>query len=237
MVVGLGAFPARAPHTRPVKLAATAPPSSSELVSLVGVVQGEYEVPAGAVSALEMGFDEAGVSAVTLWARVPHYVSGMPFPEAGAALIDGLVKLTGVAFDSMGLYGAGDTTRHEIDQLVARSVDHQAMVRELEESVDEAEGNALGLEEVSVGGRDRGRARAVPARRTLLIRAPGRRQPRVRSGTCRGGGAARSSSSATTACGRPRPRTTRSCRSSRRPAQPSGSSWARASPWPLPAIR
>jgi predicted ATP-grasp superfamily ATP-dependent carboligase len=151
MVVGLGAFPARAPHTRPVKLAATAPPSSSELVSLVGVVQGEFEVPAGVVSALEMGFDQAGISAVSLWARVPHYVSGMPFPEAGAALIDGLVKLTGVTFDSMGLYGAGDNTRHEIDQLVSRSVDHQAMVRELEESVDEAEGNALGLEEVPSG--------------------------------------------------------------------------------------
>ena len=101
--------------------------------------------------ALEMAFGEAGISTVGLWARVPHYVSGMPFPAASAALIDGLVKLTGVSFDSMGLYGAGDTTRHEIDQLVASSVDHQAMVRQLEQSVDEAEGNALDLEEVPSG--------------------------------------------------------------------------------------
>ncbi len=47
LVVGLGAFPAPAPHTRPVKLAATAPAASSDLIEKVGIVQGELEVPAG----------------------------------------------------------------------------------------------------------------------------------------------------------------------------------------------
>ena len=93
MVVGLGAFPAPAPHTRPVKLAATAPPGSAELVAQVGVVQGELEVPAGVLAALELGFGAVGVAAVSLWARVPHYVSAMPFPEASAALIDGLAAV------------------------------------------------------------------------------------------------------------------------------------------------
>ena len=36
MVVGLGAFPAPAPHTRPVKLAATAPAASADLIEQVG---------------------------------------------------------------------------------------------------------------------------------------------------------------------------------------------------------
>src|SRR5580704_11876272 len=44
MVVGLGAFPAPAPHTRPVKLAATAPEQSANLIERIGVVQGELEV-------------------------------------------------------------------------------------------------------------------------------------------------------------------------------------------------
>ena len=56
LVVGLGAFPAPAPHTRPVKLAATAPVGSSHLIEQVGVVQGELEVPAGVQAALEMAF-------------------------------------------------------------------------------------------------------------------------------------------------------------------------------------
>ena len=59
LVVGLGAFPAPAPHTRPVKLAATAPASSSDLIERVGIVQGELEVPAGVQSALELAFGEA----------------------------------------------------------------------------------------------------------------------------------------------------------------------------------
>jgi hypothetical protein len=40
MVVGLGAFPAPAPHTRPVKLAATAPQASADLVEQIGIVHG-----------------------------------------------------------------------------------------------------------------------------------------------------------------------------------------------------
>ncbi len=87
MVVGLGAFPAPAPHTRPVRLAATAPVGSSNLIEQVGIVQGELEVPAGVLSALELGFGQIGTPTVSLWARVPHYVAAMPFPDAerGAA--------------------------------------------------------------------------------------------------------------------------------------------------------
>ncbi|MGH8996494.1 MAG: PAC2 family protein, partial [Acidimicrobiales bacterium] len=51
LVVGLGAFPAPAPHTRPVRLVATAPPTSSELIDRVGRARGELEVPAGVSSA------------------------------------------------------------------------------------------------------------------------------------------------------------------------------------------
>ena len=56
--------------------------SRPHLIEQVGVVQGELEVPAGVSAALEMAFGAPGTPAVTLWARVPHYVAGMPFPEA-----------------------------------------------------------------------------------------------------------------------------------------------------------
>ncbi|HLW45401.1 MAG TPA: PAC2 family protein, partial [Acidimicrobiales bacterium] len=92
LVVGLGAFPAAAPHTRPVRLAATAPPSSAGLVAQIGVVQGELEVPAGVLSALEIALGEAHIPTVSLWARVPHYVSAMPYPAASAVLLDQLAS-------------------------------------------------------------------------------------------------------------------------------------------------
>jgi proteasome assembly chaperone (PAC2) family protein len=151
MVVGLGAFPAPAPHTRPVKLAATAPPASADMVSRVGVVQGELEVPAGVLAALELSFGAAGVEAVSLWARVPHYVAAMPFPEASAALVDGLAAVSGLVLDSSTLHGAADSSRRQVDELIAGNDEHLAMVRKLEESIDASEGNALGVEELPSG--------------------------------------------------------------------------------------
>jgi predicted ATP-grasp superfamily ATP-dependent carboligase len=151
MVVGLGAFPAPAPHTRPVKLAATAPEASADLVERIGIVHGELEVPAGVMSALELAFAEVGVPAVTLWARVPHYVAGMPFPEASAALIEGLAGLSGLSLDSTALRHAADSSRRQVDQLIADNNEHQAMVRKLEENIDASEGNAMGVDGVPSG--------------------------------------------------------------------------------------
>jgi predicted ATP-grasp superfamily ATP-dependent carboligase len=151
MVVGLGAFPAPAPHTRPVKLAATAPAASSDLVERIGIVHGELEVPAGVMSALELAFADAGVPVVTLWARVPHYVAGMPFPEASAALVEGLAALSGLSLDATGLRNAADSSRRQVDQLIADNHEHQAMVRKLEENIDASEGNAMGVDEVPSG--------------------------------------------------------------------------------------
>ena len=151
MVVGLGAFPAPAPHTRPVKLAATAPPASAHLIERVGIVQGELEVPAGVMSALELAFADAAIPVVTLWARVPHYVAGMPFPEASAALVEGLASMADLTFDSTGLRHAADSARRQVDQLIADNHEHQAMVHKLEESIDASEGNAMGVGEVPSG--------------------------------------------------------------------------------------
>lgn len=143
LTVGLGAFPAAAPHTRPVRLAATA--TTTELASQVGVVPGTLEVPAGIEAALEQGFSETEIPAVGLWARVPHYVSAMPFPAASAALIDGLAAVAGLTLQSSGLHAAADVTRNRVDELIAQSTEHKAMVSQLEDNVDTAEGTPLNL--------------------------------------------------------------------------------------------
>jgi len=151
LVVGLGAFPAPAPHTRPIRLAATAPSESSYLIERVGIVQGELEVPAGVMAALEVAFGAAGTPAVSLWARVPHYVAGMPFPEASAVLVEGLAGIADLTLDSSALRRAADNSRRQVDQLIAGSSEHESMVRKLEESIDASEGNAMGVEEVPSG--------------------------------------------------------------------------------------
>jgi hypothetical protein len=150
-VVGLGAFPAPTPHTRPVRLASTVPPESAELAARVGFVQGTLEVPAGIEAALEVALGKAGVPVIGLWARVPHYVAAMPFPDASAALVDGLATVTGLVFDSSPLRLAAQETRRQIDDLIAANRDHLEMVRRLESALDAEEGNSFGLDEVPSG--------------------------------------------------------------------------------------
>jgi predicted ATP-grasp superfamily ATP-dependent carboligase len=134
MVVGLGAFPAPVPHTRPVRLAATA--SSAELAGRVGFLPATMEVPAGAQAVLEVAFGQAGVPSIGVWARVPHYASGTPYPEASATLLDELSKLTSIRIDTAALHRAGDTARDQIQALIEASEEHSAMVRQLETQHD-----------------------------------------------------------------------------------------------------
>jgi proteasome assembly chaperone (PAC2) family protein len=134
LVVGLGAFPAPVPHTRPVRLTATA--SSDELAGQVGFLPATLEVPAGAQAVLEVAFAEAGVPSVGIWARVPHYASGMPYPEASAALLDELARLTGVRLNTEDLHQAGRQARDQIQELIGASEEHSAMVRQLEAQHD-----------------------------------------------------------------------------------------------------
>ena len=151
LVVGLGAFPAPAPHTRPVRLAATVPSESAKLLEHVGLVAGELEVPAGISSALELGFGEAGIDMITLWARVPHYVAAMPFPQASAALIDGLGRVAGLSLDTTVLHEEADVARRQVDELISSNPEHAAMVRALESTLDATEGNPLGVDELPTG--------------------------------------------------------------------------------------
>jgi hypothetical protein len=151
MAVGLGAFPAPAPHTRPIRLAATAPPQSAELVPRIGVVQGDIDVPSGVWGALELAFGDAGIPTVGLWARVPHYVSGMAFPAASAALLDGLSAVAQLSIDTVELHTAADTSRRQVDELISKSDEHGSLVRQLERNVDAAEGNPLEVGQIPTG--------------------------------------------------------------------------------------
>lgn len=134
LVVGLGAFPAPVPHTRSVRLAASA--GSEQLVASIGFVPATIDVPAGAQAVLEVAFDEAGIPAVGVWARVPHYVSGAAYPEAAAALLDKLADLTGLHIETGLLHEAGRVTLDHIQTLIEQSEEHQAMVRKLEAQHD-----------------------------------------------------------------------------------------------------
>lgn len=149
LAVGLGAFPAPAPHTRPVRVAGVSPDQT--LAGRVGIVPGRLDVPAGIEGVLELALARVGIPAVGLWARVPHYVATMSYPAASAALVDALAEVAGLDLDSSGLHRSADVVRQRVDELIAASEQHREMVRQLETNLDAAEGNPLDLGQIPSG--------------------------------------------------------------------------------------
>jgi hypothetical protein len=134
LAVGLGAFPAGVPHTRTSRLAATA--TTAELANKLGVVSGEVRVPAGVVAAIERRLNQVGIPTIAVWARVPHYAAGMPYPPASLQLLDGLATVAGVQVASPELTEAAAATRQHLDEVTANSIQHAALVRQLEAQID-----------------------------------------------------------------------------------------------------
>jgi len=134
LAVGLGAFPAGVPHTRTSRLAATA--TNAELANRLGVVSGEVQVPAGVVAAIERRLAQLEIPTIAIWARVPHYAASMPYPPASVQLLEGLATIAGIAVEVPELTAAAAATREHLEELTANSLQHTALVRQLEAQVD-----------------------------------------------------------------------------------------------------
>ena len=137
MVVGLGAYPAAVPHTRPVTLSVTA--ATPELASVSGLLRGTLDVPAGVQAVIERRCDELGIPAMGLWAQVPHYVSGDPTPYAAGALalLRQLERVAGVSLPTGSLAQDAEDTRQRLDAAVEGNVEHLGMLHALEARHDE----------------------------------------------------------------------------------------------------
>src|SRR3989475_824092 len=100
LVLTLGALLAEVPHTRPVRLSGGA--ADPELARILGIKPTRYEGPTGIVGALNIACREHGLATASLWANVPHYISGIENPKAALALVRRvLLPLTAAAGDRL----------------------------------------------------------------------------------------------------------------------------------------
>ena len=60
----------------------------------------------------------------------------MPYPEASAVLLEGLTSVAGITTDTADLRRAAEASRQHLDELIANSEEHIALVRQLETQVD-----------------------------------------------------------------------------------------------------
>lgn len=139
-VVSLGAYPAAVPHTRPVRLSATG--TSQDLIERFGAPAGTLEVPAGISAALAKQFETTGLETVSVWAQVPHYASGSPFPAATAALLQGLRTVADLRFDPAPLIAEGLEVSRRLDTMIAQNASHKRLLGQLESAYDTSMGES-----------------------------------------------------------------------------------------------
>lgn len=137
-MIGFGAYPFGAPHTRPVGITATS--ADPAVIDRLDLSRSTLDAPAGVQSVLEHVLHRRGIEAVSLWAQVPHYVASMAYPLASAALVQALCADTGLSFDSSRLRRESAVQRERLDQLVSNNPEHATMLEQLENTYDELHG-------------------------------------------------------------------------------------------------
>ncbi len=146
LVLTLGALLAEVPHTRPIKLAGGA--SDPELAAQLRVRPTRYEGPTGIVGVLNSISREQGLATASVWANVPHYISGIENPKATMALIRRVLPLLGAELDLSDLEEAGRQFDQNLAEIVGQNAKIAGYVSKLEASdvEDEPAPPSLGSE-------------------------------------------------------------------------------------------
>ena len=130
LVLTLGALLAEVPHTRPVRLVGGA--SDPELAARLALRPTRYEGPTGVVGVLNTISREKGFATASLWANVPHYISGIENPKATLALVRRVLPLLGATVDLGDLEEAATQFDQNLTEIVAQNAKIAGYVKKLE---------------------------------------------------------------------------------------------------------
>ena len=137
LVLTLGALLAEVPHTRPVRLSGSS--SDPELVARLGLRASRYEGPTGIVGVMNTLCREQGFATASVWANVPHYISGIENPKAAMALVQRVLHLLGAEMDLSDLAEASRQFDTNLKEIVAQNAKIAGYVKKLETSDAESE--------------------------------------------------------------------------------------------------
>ena len=140
LVLTLGALLAEVPHTRPVRLSGGS--SDPELAARLGVRATRYEGPTGIVGVLNTICREQGMPTASLWANVPHYISGIENPRATLALVRRVLTLLHGTADLSDLEEAVRQFDSNLTEIVSQNEKIAGYVKKLESRDAEEEAPA-----------------------------------------------------------------------------------------------
>ena len=133
----LGALLADTPHTRPVPVSGGA--SDLERARRLGFESSRYEGPTGILGTLGDACRREGLEQVSLWASVPHYISGGKNPKATHALLTRLNEVYHLRLDLSDLERRGRRYETQVTEALRESPDVLKYVTDLEESSSDDE--------------------------------------------------------------------------------------------------
>lgn len=128
-VIFLGAFLADVIYSQPTRVGLSS--SDPALVAELDIRPPRYEGPTGILSVLAPCLRAAGISQLTLWAQIPHYVSTQPNPRGALALLERVEQVSELRFDLERLRELAGEFDATVSDLIANDPQLQAYVREL----------------------------------------------------------------------------------------------------------
>lgn len=148
-IVFLGAMLADVPHSRPISVFTSS--ENAALRSQLGIERSGYEGPVGILSVLGDAAERAGVTTMSIWASVPHYVHNAPSPKATLAILDKLEEIVDVVIPRGDLVTEAAAWESGIDALAGDDDDMASYIEQLEQARDtvdspEASGEAIAQE-------------------------------------------------------------------------------------------
>jgi predicted ATP-grasp superfamily ATP-dependent carboligase len=102
----------------------------------LGLSASRYEGPTGITGVLHRICADAGLSSVSFWASVPHYLPAVPSAPAALALLDKLSGLLDMRVDTTDLESTAETYQEQVSVAVSQDSDLASYVKMLEERFD-----------------------------------------------------------------------------------------------------
>jgi proteasome assembly chaperone (PAC2) family protein len=140
LVLTLGALLAEVAHTQPVRVGGSS--HDPELSVRLGLRPSRYEGPTGIVGVLNTVCREEGIPTASLWANVPHYVSGIENPKAALALVRRVLLLLNTEADLSELSEAARQFEQNLNGIVAQNAKIVEYVAKLERKKPEDDEDA-----------------------------------------------------------------------------------------------
>ncbi len=123
--------------------------SDPELAARLGIRPTKYEGPTGIVGVLNTACRDRGMTTASVWANVPHYISGIENPKASLALLRRVSMLFGMEVDLRDLDEAGRQFDQNLAQVISQNKKIAGYVTKLEaKDVEDAPPAAAGTSDL-----------------------------------------------------------------------------------------